>query len=591
MTRVETRIALALLAALATSCSPGDPPASLGSTAQALDVPTVRFSELHYDNAGTDVGEAIEVSGPAGTDVTGWQVVLYNGNGGASYSTQTLSGAIPATCGDRGVVVLNYPSNGIQNGSPGRHGARRRRDGAVVEFLSYEGTFAATNGPARGPDVDRHRRPRGRHRAGRPVAAAQRRRHLERPGRPTRFGACNDNGGHAAAAGGRERHGVAGDRRRSSPARRRPSRRPRFDAREPADRRRHLHLDEQRDRDRDRERDRRRDRRRGRRRDDHRDGAERGRRQRRAPRRRGAAAAAASPTRASASSTTTTPAPTPARRSRSRGPPAPTSPAGASCSTTATAAPRTTREPLSRRRSRRPATRAASSSSTIRRTASRTAAPTAWRWSTRPATSSSSSRTRAPSPRPAARPPACSRPTSSPRSERRRRSASRSSATRSTAGEPATADVRRLQRRRHRRRRRATRISFSGPHAQRSARCRSASRTRSSPPCATRTTRSCTTTITWSSDTPDAREHRPGRRHHRARPRARRCFRATAADGVTTATYSLPDARRGREHDGALRRQHRVRRAHRRRPERRLHRAPRRVHRVVQPEPRRRRTG
>ncbi|HET9865419.1 MAG TPA: hypothetical protein VFP37_18430, partial [Steroidobacteraceae bacterium] len=42
----------------------------------------VRFSELHYDNAGTDAGEAIEISGPAGTDLTGWSVLLYNGNDG-----------------------------------------------------------------------------------------------------------------------------------------------------------------------------------------------------------------------------------------------------------------------------------------------------------------------------------------------------------------------------------------------------------------------------------------------------------------------------------------------------------------------------
>src|SRR5215510_10452093 len=84
-----------------------------GAFAQAQ---TVRFSELHYDNTGTDVGEAIEVSGPAGTDLTGWSIVLYNGNGGASYNTTALSGAIPATCGARGVVVVNYPANGIQNG-------------------------------------------------------------------------------------------------------------------------------------------------------------------------------------------------------------------------------------------------------------------------------------------------------------------------------------------------------------------------------------------------------------------------------------------------------------------------------------------
>jgi hypothetical protein len=41
-------------------------------------------NELHYDNAGADTGEAIEIAAPQGTDLTGWDVVLYNGSNGAS---------------------------------------------------------------------------------------------------------------------------------------------------------------------------------------------------------------------------------------------------------------------------------------------------------------------------------------------------------------------------------------------------------------------------------------------------------------------------------------------------------------------------
>src|SRR3954471_10742348 len=115
----------------------------------ALAQGAVHVSELHYDNAGADTGEAIEISGPAGTDLTNWSVVLYNGTGGASYNTQTLSGVLPNTCGARGVVVLNYPSNGIQNGSPDGI-ALVDGSGTVVEFISYEGVFAASNGPASG---------------------------------------------------------------------------------------------------------------------------------------------------------------------------------------------------------------------------------------------------------------------------------------------------------------------------------------------------------------------------------------------------------------------------------------------------------
>lgn len=106
------------------------------------------LSEFHYDNDGTDTGERIEISGPAGMDLTGWSIVLYNGSTGLTYDTDAFSGTIPASCGDRGVAVITYPSNGLQNGSP--DGVALVHNGAVVEFLSYEGAFQAVNGPANG---------------------------------------------------------------------------------------------------------------------------------------------------------------------------------------------------------------------------------------------------------------------------------------------------------------------------------------------------------------------------------------------------------------------------------------------------------
>jgi len=110
-------------------------------------LPATRFSEIHYDNVGDDAGESIEIEGPAGTDLTNWQIVLYNGNGGASYSSVALTGAIPNTCSGRGVVVTNYPFNGIQNGPDGMALVNGT---TVVEFLSYEGVVTATDGPAAG---------------------------------------------------------------------------------------------------------------------------------------------------------------------------------------------------------------------------------------------------------------------------------------------------------------------------------------------------------------------------------------------------------------------------------------------------------
>jgi hypothetical protein len=79
----------------------------------------VFINEIHYDNTGTDAGEAVEIVGPAGTDLTGWSIVLYNGATGAIYDTDPLPAVVLADQGGGyGTVVLDYPSNGIQNGSP-----------------------------------------------------------------------------------------------------------------------------------------------------------------------------------------------------------------------------------------------------------------------------------------------------------------------------------------------------------------------------------------------------------------------------------------------------------------------------------------
>jgi hypothetical protein len=110
---------------------------------------TVFINEIHYDNTGIDAGEAIEIAGPAGTDLTGWSLVLYNGSGGAVYDTDPLSGVIADQADGYGTVSLSYPSNGIQNGAPDGI-ALVDAASAVVQLLSYEGTFVAVGGPADG---------------------------------------------------------------------------------------------------------------------------------------------------------------------------------------------------------------------------------------------------------------------------------------------------------------------------------------------------------------------------------------------------------------------------------------------------------
>src|SRR5688572_24038744 len=87
-------------------------------------------------------------AGPAGTDLSGWSIVLYNGAGGAPYDTDALSGIIPNQQAGFGTISLSYPSNGIQNGSP--DAIALVNGTTVVQFLSYEGSFTAVGGPANG---------------------------------------------------------------------------------------------------------------------------------------------------------------------------------------------------------------------------------------------------------------------------------------------------------------------------------------------------------------------------------------------------------------------------------------------------------
>ena len=117
----------------------------------------VFINEIHYDNAGNDSNEFVEIAGLAGTDVTGWSIVLYNGNPNSrsSYSTQTLTGIIADQDNGYGTIRIAYPVNGIQNGAAGPNSepdgvALVDAQGNVVQFLSWEGSFVAANGPAAG---------------------------------------------------------------------------------------------------------------------------------------------------------------------------------------------------------------------------------------------------------------------------------------------------------------------------------------------------------------------------------------------------------------------------------------------------------
>src|SRR5690606_29613697 len=91
--------------------------------------------------------EGVEIAGPAGTDLAGWRLVLYNGNGGAVYDTVPLDGVIDDEAD--GVGALWFPVPVLQYGAP--YGlALLGADDEAVLFLSYEGPLTAADGSLAG---------------------------------------------------------------------------------------------------------------------------------------------------------------------------------------------------------------------------------------------------------------------------------------------------------------------------------------------------------------------------------------------------------------------------------------------------------
>ncbi len=151
---INATVIVALLAACSNTdvLAPSPAPSQKFAPTVVLGLNTsmpVRISEFHYDNVNGDTNEWIEVSGPGNMSLNGYSIVLYNGADGLSYSTRFLAGNIPLICSGRGVVLVMYAINGIQNDSPDGI-ALIAPDNSVIEFLSYEGSFTAVNGPAAG---------------------------------------------------------------------------------------------------------------------------------------------------------------------------------------------------------------------------------------------------------------------------------------------------------------------------------------------------------------------------------------------------------------------------------------------------------
>ncbi|MCA9236072.1 MAG: hypothetical protein KDA44_11410 [Planctomycetales bacterium] len=110
------------------------------------------INEIHYDNAGTDSGEFVELVVGPGMSISDATLYLYNGDDQQLYNSgSTFSGGsftLGSMSNGFSIYSLSLPVNGLQNGPS--DGLALEVSGSIVQFLSYEGSFTADGGPADG---------------------------------------------------------------------------------------------------------------------------------------------------------------------------------------------------------------------------------------------------------------------------------------------------------------------------------------------------------------------------------------------------------------------------------------------------------
>ncbi len=109
------------------------------------------INEIHYDNfiPSGDLNEGIEViiENAGNFTISNFTITLYNGSGGATYGSHSLNTFVTGnTTGN--FTFYHKMIAGIQNGAP--DGLALDYEGTLIQFLSYEGSFIATNGVANG---------------------------------------------------------------------------------------------------------------------------------------------------------------------------------------------------------------------------------------------------------------------------------------------------------------------------------------------------------------------------------------------------------------------------------------------------------
>ena len=73
-------------------------------------------------------------------------MVLFNGFYDTAYNTIDLTGTLTDLDSSFGFLVIDFPTNGIQNGAPDGM-ALIDNNGECIELLSYEGRLSPNSGP------------------------------------------------------------------------------------------------------------------------------------------------------------------------------------------------------------------------------------------------------------------------------------------------------------------------------------------------------------------------------------------------------------------------------------------------------------
>jgi len=114
-----------------------------------LEQPKAWINEFHYDDNSKDTNETVEIIIKNAPDYTlsDFTISLYNGSNGAVYNSTTVDLGFPGdTTFDYYFYSIPFPS--LQNGSP--DGIAIDCGGRLLNFISYEGDFVGTSGPAAG---------------------------------------------------------------------------------------------------------------------------------------------------------------------------------------------------------------------------------------------------------------------------------------------------------------------------------------------------------------------------------------------------------------------------------------------------------